>query len=223
MSIPAYIIGITVGVIEAIGYPGIFILMMLEGMLLPIPSEVVMLFGGYLVETGHLPAILGIPAILILLFAGSAGNVTGAEVAYGIGRFGGLKILLRYGRYFLIDEHSLERADAFFIRYGAMSVFTTRLIPIFRTFISIPAGIAEMRLSTFTAYTALGTVIWDTILIYFGMTLGKNWNVVLPYFEYFTYVAAAVIAVLFLLWLRSALKKRELKRASVSSSVGDER
>ncbi len=223
LSIPAYVIGLTVGIIAAIGYPGIFLLMLLEGMLLPIPSEVVMLFGGYLVATGGLPSVIGIPAVVILLVAGTAGNVTGATIAYFIGRYGGLRILLRYGKYVLIDERSIQRADAFFSRYGGRSVFTTRLIPIFRTFISIPAGIAEMNLGRFAMYTALGTTLWNILLVYFGMTLGKNWNVVLPYFEYFTYVAAAVVAVMFILWLRLALKKRMLSQHSKAAAVGNER
>lgn len=223
MSIPAYVIGVTVGIIAAIGYPGIFLLMMLEGMLLPIPSEVVMLFGGYLVATGGLPSMIGIPAVVILLVAGTAGNVTGATIAYFIGRYGGLRILMRYGRYVLIDERSIQRADSFFAKYGGRSVFTTRLIPIFRTFISIPAGIAEMNIARFSMYTALGTTLWNIMLVYFGVTLGKNWNVVLPYFEYFTYVAAAIVAVLVIVWVRLALKKRLLSQHSSATAVGNER
>lgn len=223
MSIPAYIISITVAVIAAIGYPGIFLLMMLEGMLLPIPSEVVMLFGGYLVATGGLPEVLGIPAVVILLVVGTAGNVSGALVAYVIGRYGGLKLLLKYGRYILVDEKSIHRADAFFTKYGGRSVFTTRLIPIFRTFISIPAGIAEMNIGRFSMYTALGTVFWNIVLVYFGVTLGKNWNVVLPYFEDFTYVAIALVGVLFIIWLRSALRKRFSRQNAAVAGAGDER
>jgi membrane protein DedA with SNARE-associated domain len=223
LSISAYVISVTIAVIAAIGYPGIFLLMMLEGMLLPIPSEVVMLFGGYLVATGGLSGAVGIPAVLILLAAGTAGNVTGALVAYMIGKFGGLRLLVRYGRYIMIDEKSIQRADRFFSKYGGRSVFTTRLIPIFRTFISIPAGIAEMNIGTFTMYTALGTTIWNILLVYIGMTLGKNWNVVLPYFEYFTYIAAALILVAFLLWLRSALRRRTTSRLGKLSGVRDDR
>lgn len=210
-------------IIEAIGYPGIFILMMLEGMLLPIPSEVVMLFGGYLVATGVLPPELGIPAVAVLVAVGTAGNVVGALIAYLIGRYGGLRLLTRYGKYVLIDERSIRRADAFFSRYGGPSVFTTRMIPIFRTFISIPAGIAEMKLARFATYTALGTVLWDIMLVYFGVTLRKNWHVILPYFEYFTYAAAAVIAALFALWIWGALKRRMTKRAACTQAAGDER
>ncbi len=210
-------------IIATIGYPGIFLLMMLEGMLLPIPSEVVMLFGGYLVETGGLGSVVGLPAIVVLLLAGTAGNVTGAVIAYLIGKYGGLRILTRYGKYILVDERSIQRADAFFTKYGGRSVFTTRLIPIFRTFISIPAGIAEMNLVRFTMYTALGTTFWNIMLVYIGMTLGKNWNVVLPYFEYFTYVAGAIVLALLLVWLRSALRKRLTKQHAKASPAGDER
>ncbi len=209
--------------IAAIGYPGIFILMMLEGMLLPIPSEVVMLFGGYLVATGGLGAVIGIPAILVLLAVGTAGNVTGAVIAYLIGKYGGLRLLLRYGKYVLVDERSIQRADSFFRKYGGRSVFTTRLIPIFRTFISIPAGIAEMNMGRFAMYTALGTTFWNIVLIYMGMTLRKNWNAILPYFEYFTYVAGAIVVVLFAFWLRGALRKRSLVRGTAAAGAGEER
>jgi len=207
LSIAAIIIGFTLSVIKTIGYPGIFLLMVLEGMLLPIPSEVVMLFGGYLSVDGGLTAYAGIPQIVWVLISGTTGNVLGATLAYYIGKFGGIAFIMRYGRYLLIDEKSVSRAQTFFTRYGGRSVFTTRLLPIFRTFISIPAGIASMNMGSFLLYTASGTLLWNIVLTYLGVVLKSNWEAILPYFDYLTYVALAAIAILILLWAITAVRK----------------
>lgn len=177
-------------------------------MLLPVPSEVVMAFGGYLVVTGDLQGTFGIPAVLLLLTAGTTGNVTGAFIAYWIGRIGGIRFIERYGRYFLIDNRSIATAQRFFDRYGQLSVFGTRLLPIFRTFISIPAGIAQMNIRTFLLYTTLGTLIWDVVLVYLGITLGRNWERLIPFFDFLTYIVVTAIVVLFLYWLLNVLRKK---------------
>lgn len=184
--------------------------MLLEGMLLPIPSEVVMAFGGYLVVTGALQAQLGIPAVILLLLSGTVGNVTGASIAYYIGKLGGLRFIERYGRYLLIDNKSVIRAQRFFDKYGSMSVFATRLLPIFRTFISIPAGIAQMDIKTFLVYTSLGTLSWNSILIYLGFTLGSKWQLLLPFFDFLTYVVALIIVAILIWWLCTTIKRKHL-------------
>jgi membrane protein DedA with SNARE-associated domain len=202
------IISTTISIIVKIGYPGIFVLMLLEGMLLPIPSEVVMAFGGYLVVTGALQAQLGIPAVILLLLSGTAGNVAGASIAYYIGKLGGLRFIERYGRYLLIDNRSVMRAQRFFDKYGSVSVFATRLVPIFRTFISIPAGVAQMDIRSFLVYTSLGTLGWNSILIYLGFTLGRKWQLLLPFFDVLTYAVALLIAAIFIWWLCTAIRRK---------------
>jgi len=207
-SIAAYVIENVISIISTVGYPGIFLLMLLEGMLLPVPSEVVMAFGGYLTVTGGLQPLLGIPSVVLLLVAGTAGNVVGAYLAYLIGKFGGLRFLLRYGRYLMISTSSISKAEAFFNRYGGRSVFATRLLPVFRTFISIPAGIAEMDIHLFLIFTASGTFFWNIILVYIGITLGKNWRSIIPFFDILTYAALGIIGVLFAVWVYVSVRRK---------------
>lgn len=183
-------------------------LMLLEGMLLPIPSEVVMAFGGFLVVNGYLHSVLGIPAIVLVVLSGTVGNVAGAVIAYYIGRYGGLKFIDRYGRYLFINQSSVQRAQMFFDKYGALSVFLTRLLPIFRTFISIPAGVARMDVRTFVTYTFAGTLIWDIMLVYVGYTLGRNWENSLPFFDLLTYAVGILFAGFLVYWLYKLLKKK---------------
>ncbi len=194
--------------------------MLLEGMLLPIPSEVVMAFGGYLVVNGYLHNILGIPAVVLLVLSGTVGNVAGATIAYYIGRFGGMKFIDRYGRYLFISRSSVLKAQMFFDKYGALSVFSTRLLPIFRTFISIPAGVAEMDIRKFVTYTFIGTLIWDIILVYLGYTLGSNWERSLPFFDTLTYAAAILLACLLVYWIYRMLKKKNAMMARLKEIIG---
>ena len=194
--------------------------MLLEGMLLPIPSEVVMAFGGYLVVNGYLHNILGIPAVVLLVLSGTVGNVAGATIAYYIGRFGGMKFIDRYGRYLFISRSSVLKAQMFFDKYGALSVFSTRLLPIFRTFISIPAGVAEMDIRKFVTYTFIGTLIWDIILVYLGYTLGSNWERSLPFFDMLTYAVGILFACLLVYWIYRMLKKKNAMMARLKEIMG---
>ncbi len=194
--------------------------MLLEGMLLPIPSEVVMAFGGYLVVNGYLHNILGIPAVVLLVLSGTVGNVAGATIAYYIGRFGGMKFIDRYGRYLFISRSSVLKAQMFFDKYGALSVFSTRLLPIFRTFISIPAGVAEMDIRKFVTYTFIGTLIWDIILVYLGYTLGSNWERSLPFFDTLTYAVGILFACLLVYWIYRMLKKKNAMMARLKEIMG---
>lgn len=195
-------------IITTLGYPGIFFLMLLEGLLLPIPSEVVMAFGGFLAYSGALPPEVGIPPYIMLLIAGSVGNMVGAYLAYMLGDYGGIPLILRYGKYVMLDKSSVDRTQLWFEKYGTPSVFLTRLVPIFRTFISIPAGIAKMNRPHFLGLTLAGAVIWDSVLIYFGYLLGPNWNQILDAFNKFTDVAIAALAVLVIAWIYTKLRKR---------------
>lgn len=215
MNIPLanYVINHVIQVMESLGYPGIFLLMLLEGMLLPVPSEVVMALGGFLAFSNGLPPVLGIPAYIIVLLAGSVGNLTGAFIAYLIGDYGGIPLIKRYGKYVMLKPDTVEKVQAWFDKYGTVSVFLTRLVPIFRTFISIPAGIARMDRKLFATYTFLGALIWDSFLIYLGWKFGQNWQTILGTFDKYTYAAAAAIVVLFFYWLYRALSRRKRNRA----------
>ena len=195
MSIVAYVITLITSTILKIQYPGIFVLMMLEGMLLPIPSEVVMVFGGYLLYENELPPYSFAPAFAILLIVGTVGNLVGALLAYLIGDKGGAEFVKLYGKKIGISEKTIDRVNIWFNKYGEVSVFVTRLVPVFRTFISIPAGLGRMKISKFISFTLIGMVIWDTILIYIGYTLGTRWNSILGISNNFTYAALAAAAI----------------------------
>ncbi len=198
-----------ISIIITLGYPGIFFLMLLEGLLLPIPSEVVMAFGGYLAYSGTLPSEIGIPAFILLLLAGSVGNMVGAYLAYMLGDYGGIPLILRYGKYVMLDKGSIDRTQLWFEKYGTPSVFLTRLVPIFRTFISIPAGIAKMNRVHFLALTFLGAMIWDSILIYLGYILGPHWEQIISTFNQFTDLAVAALAIIVVAWVYTKMKSRK--------------
>lgn len=207
-SIITMVVNLVTGTITELGYPGIFFLMVLEGMLLPIPSEVVMLFGGFLVYEGDLPGYFGMPGWLILLIVGSVGNLVGALIAYYIGKLGGKPAIVRYGKYVLLDKGAADRITGWFDRYGPPSVFLTRLVPVFRTFVSIPAGIASMNKTKFSSYTLAGMLLWDSLLIYLGLQLGPNWNSILGDFDKYTYASIALAGAILLYFGYRVLKRR---------------
>jgi membrane protein DedA with SNARE-associated domain len=159
----------TVAVISSGGYFGIVILMAIESACIPLPSEVIMPFAGYLVSVGQL-SLLGAAT------AGAIGCNVGSTVAYYVAASGGRAAFERWGKYVLISHADLERADAFFARYGSATVFFGRLLPVVRTFIAFPAGLARMPMLKFQVYTFLGSWPWCFALAYIGMLLGERWN-----------------------------------------------
>jgi len=191
-------------VVESVGqwgYLAIFVLMAAESACIPIPSEVTMPVGGLLAAEGRLSFV----AVGIL---GAVANLVGSWLAYGVGRRGGRQLLLRYGRYILIKPHEIEKADRWFERYGAKAVFFSRLLPVVRTFISLPAGVAGMPLAKFSVLTLIGCLPWSFGLAYAGYLLGENWEKILPYTEPVTYGIAAVSALLIGYWIIRKLRQR---------------
>ncbi len=157
------------------GYLAVFLLMVLESCLVPIPSEVTMVFGGALAAAGFAAAgeQLSLPWVVA---AGTLGNLAGSWVAYGIGVAGGRPIVDRFGRYLLIRPHEVDKAHVWFERHGPAAVFFARLLPVVRTFISLPAGVARMPFGRFTLYTLLGCLPWTLGLAWLGLALGSRWN-----------------------------------------------
>ncbi|MGO9267281.1 MAG: DedA family protein [Candidatus Binataceae bacterium] len=186
-----------VGVIAALGYGGIILLMAIESACIPLPSEVTMPFAGYLVATGRFN-------LQIVALAGATGCLLGSYVAYYVGASGGRWFLERYGRYVLIAPHELAIADRFFERWGGVTVFWSRLLPVVRTFIAFPAGVSRMRLLPFTLYTLAGSYLWCLALAYAGMDLGQHWTQLGPYFHRFD----TLIGVLLIIGVGFALYKR---------------
>jgi membrane protein DedA with SNARE-associated domain len=156
-------------VISAGGYAGIALLMAIESACIPLPSEIIMPFSGYLVSNGRFD-------LFWVATAGAVGCNIGSTLAYYVGVYGGRRAIGRWGRYLLIDPKDLDLADRFFHKYGAATVFVSRLLPVVRTFIALPAGIAHMNPLKFQAYTFLGSWPWCFTLAYIGMKLGDAWN-----------------------------------------------
>ncbi len=173
--------------VAATGYGGIAILMAIESACIPLPSELIMPFAGYLVFQGTMK-------LLWVATAGAIGCNVGSLVAYEIGCYGGRPLVERYGRWILMGKRELDWADRFFLRWGDAAVFIARLLPVIRTFIALPAGIARMPRVKFHLYTFLGSWPWCLMLAYFGMKLGENWRSLGKYFHQFD----AVIGVLLL-------------------------
>lgn len=181
-----------ISVISALGYGGIVLLMAIESACIPLPSEIIMPFSGYLVSQGQM-TLWGVA------LAGALGCVLGSVPAYYLGQFGGRPLIERYGKYVLISPRDLDMADRAFMRYGEIIVFIGRLLPVVRTFIAFPAGVARMAMGRFIAYTFVGSLIWCWVLAYVGKRLGDNWVSLKPYFHEF-HMVFAVLAVIFIVW-----------------------
>ena len=176
------------------GYLTVFGLMVLESACIPIPSEITMPVAGLLASEHHLGLV---PAIV----AGVLGNLVGSLIAYFVGRGEGRNLLLRYGKFILVKPHDVDRADAWFARYGAPAIFFSRLLPVVRTFISLPAGVAKMDLKKFSLLTLLGCIPWVAVLTIAGYELGNNWSHVLTYTRPLEYLVIAAAVVLVAVWL----------------------
>ncbi len=156
-------------IISTLGYSGVALLMAIESACIPLPSEIIAPFAGYLVYLNRF-SLWGVAV------AGGVGSMIGSFVTYEIGKYGGRPIIEKYGKYVLISKHDLDLADKFFAKYGHWSTFIGRLLPVVRTFISLPAGIARVPRLPFLVYSFVGSVIWTYFLAFFGMKLGENWH-----------------------------------------------
>jgi membrane protein DedA with SNARE-associated domain len=187
--------------ISVVGYPGLVGMMAIESACIPLPSEVIMPFAGYLVSTGRF-SLLGAATM------GALGCNVGSTLAYVVAAKGGRPAVERWGHYLLLRATELDRAERFFARYGAVTVFTARLLPVVRTFIAFPAGLARMPMIPFQLYTFLGSWPWCLGLAYIGFVLGERWNSDPSFRAAFhdanaIIVIAIVAAFLWFLWMRS--------------------
>ena len=181
------------GVMEQFGYAGVFVLIMLENVFPPIPSEVILTFGGFMTTASSLTKI-GVIA------AATAGSVAGAVILYGIGLLLDVerleKIVDRWGRVLRLTRDDVHKADAWFDKYGPWTVFFCRLVPLIRSLISLPAGMSNMNFLLFLLLTTLGSLIWNTVLVSLGAAVGDNWERIVEYMDIYSNVAYAIIAVL---------------------------
>jgi len=194
---------IITGLIAEFGYLGIFLTMVMESAGLPVPSEIIMPFAGFVVFQGKLD-FLGV------IIAGTLGNLVGSVILYYVGLKGGRPILIKYGRYILISEREIKIADKWFKKFGSKVIFFSRMLPIVRTFISLPAGAAKMDFKKFSFYTLVGSVPWNFALAYAGLVLGKNWQEIEGVFRSFD-IAIAVAVIALLAYLAYVLFKKSRK------------
>ena len=190
---------IVISMISTLGYFGVFLAMAIESACIPLPSEIIMPFSGYLVFTGQFNFwLVGI--------IGALGNLAGSLLAYWVGLKGGRPLVEKYGKWVLISHHDLDIADKWFKKYGKSTVFFSRMLPIVRTFISFPAGISEMKLSTFSLYTFAGALPWSLGLTWVGYKLGENWDTIGTYFRKFDYLIAILVVIGMVWYVRRHLK-----------------
>ncbi|HVR88887.1 MAG TPA: DedA family protein [Candidatus Limnocylindria bacterium] len=173
----AYVLPLLDRAYATFGYLGVVLAMSIESAAIPIPSELILPLAGFSVARGVAEPLTGGPwTYWGAVVSGVVGNTLGSLVAYGVGAFGGRPLLERYGRYILINRHDLDLADRHFARYGDATVFFSRMLPIVRTFISIPAGIARMPLWRFVIFSVLGAIPWVMLLVWAGIVLGDHWT-----------------------------------------------
>jgi membrane protein DedA with SNARE-associated domain len=195
----AALAGAIAAVISSLGYGGIVLLMGIESACIPLPSEIIMPFSGFLVFKG----VMQLPAVAV---AGAVGNLFGSWVAYVLGARGGRALIERYGRYVLVSHRDLDLADRWFARHGDITVFLCRLLPVVRTFIAFPAGIARMPLWRFSLYTFAGSLIWCWALAWIGFKLGENWDTLGVYFHRFDALIGILLVAGFIAYVRRHLR-----------------
>ena len=198
------IIDFVISFISSLGYPGIFLLMILESALIPIPSEIIMPFSGFLVSKGTFDPIS-------VVLAGTFGNLVGSILTYYLGIKAGRAFILKYGKYILFKKSHLEFTEELFEKYGDKISFFCRLLPAVRTYISLPCGVGKANFVKFSIYTFLGSLIWNSMLTYVGILLGNNWKNIDKYAIYLDIVAACVI-VGFIIWFVVMVRRRNKSR-----------
>ncbi|MCL5438964.1 MAG: DedA family protein [Patescibacteria group bacterium] len=195
--------------IESAGYFGIFILMTLESALIPIPSEVTMPFSGFLAQKGEL-------SFWLIVTVGAFGNLVGSLIGYAVGYFLEENVIVnlirKYGKFILVSEHEYLRSVKWFNKYGNGIAFFSRLLPAVRTFISLPAGLAEMNIWKFSIYTFLGSFIWSAFLTYIGFYMGSKWSSLEPYYRKFEYVILVAMIIGILYYINHKLKIVKFKK-----------
>ena len=199
-----------VATISLLGYGGVVLLMAIESACIPLPSEIIMPFSGYLVSRGQMN-------LWLVGLAGAVGCVVGSMVAYWVGMYGGRPLIEKYGRYVLVSHHDLDLADRWFAKYGEIIVFVSRLLPAIRTFIAFPAGVARMNIPRFIIYTFAGSLPWCIGLAYVGQKLGEQWDKdprLKTLFHRFDFVIGALIVMAAAWWIWRHLRHSKRARQS---------
>jgi len=206
-GITAWIADFATNFIDATGYIGIMVLMMLESMVAPVPSEAVMPFAGFAIYEG----ILNWPGVIIF---STIGSIIGSLIGYWMGAKGGRPLVEKWGKYLLLDKHDLDVTEKWFKKRGDITVFVCRFIPVVRHVISIPAGMGRMNLLRFSIYTVIGAGIWNTILTVAGYYLKDNWNEIMKYSHIIDYVVVGVLVLIIVYYGYKLYKNR--KKAKIA-------
>ena len=191
--------------ISSVGYTGVFILMMLESAALPVPSEVIMSFAGYL-------AYQGIFDIYVLTMVGAIGCTAGSVVSYYVGLKGGRPMIQKYGKYVLINTHHMELAETWFTKYGDSAVFFSRLLPVVRTFISLPAGVGRYSINKLIIFSFVGSLPWCFALAYVGLRLGPFWTDIIGLFNKLDIV---IIGAIIFIVIHLVIKSRNAEKQKI--------
>jgi membrane protein DedA with SNARE-associated domain len=203
------------------GYVAVFVLMTLESACIPVPSEVTMLFGGALASAAFAGAGQELDFVAVGLL-GTLGNLLGSWLAYWAGAVGGRPLVDRFGRYLLVLPHEVDRAHDWFERRGELAVFVSRLLPVIRTFISLPAGVARMPFWRFSIYTVLGCLPWTFALAWLGYALGENWTAVEDVLQPVAWAIAAVVVAVGVWWVFRRYRKVRAAYAELDTTSGGE-
>lgn len=193
-----------ISAISLMGYAGVGFLMILESMIFPIPSELVMPFAGFLIAEGEM-------TFFWVIFSSIIGSLIGSLLSYYIGYKGGKRFLIKYGKYFLLDEEHLAKTEQWFSKKGELTILIGRFIPVVRHFISIPAGFGKMNLKRFILYTTIGAGIWNSFLTYIGFVLGNNWENISHYSDYLSWGVLIILALAFVYFAVRRIKKKSRK------------
>jgi membrane protein DedA with SNARE-associated domain len=188
--------------IDATGYASVSVFMLMESMVFPVPSEAVMPFAGFLIAEGRF-TFFGV------IFFSTLGSIAGSLVSYYMGAWGGKPFVNRFGKYFLLNQEDLDFTQKFFNRFGDLTIFASRFIPVVRHLISIPAGIGKMPLVKFCAYTIVGAGLWNSFLAVVGFKLRQNWEAVMKYSHVVDIAVVAILAMLLILFVARHLRRKK--------------
>ena len=195
-----YLSNIIITIIVNFSYFGIFILMFSESFNIPIPSEVVMTYSGFLSSKGLFN-------IYIVIIVGTLGNIAGSSLSYALGFYKGYDFLEKYGKYILLSHKDLKRAHFWILKYGDITILISRILPVVRTFISLPAGILKMDFKKFVIFTTIGSLIWSSILAFLGLYFGNNWITISKYINNFSLPIVIIILLSIVIYIYFHIKK----------------
>jgi membrane protein DedA with SNARE-associated domain len=206
-QILSYVGGLAISITLALGYPGLIFLMALESMVVPLPSELVLPFAGYLTATGQFNFWLAVISATI-------GSLIGSLISYAMGYWGGDKFVRHLGKYLFLDETDLNKTERWFNQRGEATIFFARFVPVVRHLISIPAGIGKMNLKKFSIYTVVGAGLWNAFLLWLGFWLGANWQEVRQYSQYFSLAIALLLSLALIILIARHLHYRKNTKKS---------